>query len=209
MNSIPEARRNVTRLLLLCLTALAAAFLAGCASSTQFNGVWVNPQAGNRFPVNDVLVIGINRDATARRIYEDAVVTQLVTRGIKAQASYRLLPDIGPIPPSEIEAVLRNAGVGAVLVSRTIQVSTDIRVTPGYSHGPLGLHSMWAGAYSVPPNVYTVTNVAVETRVFDVKDFGLLWSGSSTTNPTASMQQTINDFASLLIKELAKSRIIA
>jgi hypothetical protein len=68
---------------------------------------------------------------------------------------------------------------------------------------------MWAGAYSVPPNIYTVENVAVETRLFDVKGFVLLWSGSSTTQPTSSMQRTIDDFATLLIRTLAEAKVIA
>ena len=51
-------------------------------------------------------------------------------------------------------------------------------------------------------------NVEVETRLFDVKDLALLWSGSSTTNPTSSMQQTISEFATVLIKALADAKVI-
>jgi hypothetical protein len=117
------------------LAAVAAAIFAGCASNTQMNGAWVNPEAGQRAPANNVLVIGINRDSTARRVYEDAIVAQFAARGIKAQPSYKLLPELGPAPPPDIETVVRNAGVDAVLVSRTVRVSTDIRVTPGHPDG--------------------------------------------------------------------------
>jgi hypothetical protein len=198
--------------ILLLFAAVIVALLASCASTTEINGAWVNPEAGKRSPVNNVLVIGINRDATARRIYEDAIVAQLAARGIKAQPSYKLLPELGPAPPPEIETTVRNAGVDAVLVSRTLRVSTDLRVTPGYSYGPVGpvgFHSMWGGPYSTAPNIYTVQKVEVETRLFDVKDLALLWSGSSTTNPTSSMQQTISEFATVLVKALAEAKIIA
>jgi hypothetical protein len=67
---------------------------------------------------------------------------------------------------------------------------------------------MWGGAFSTAPNVYTVQNVEVESRLFDVKDLALLWSGSSTTNPTSSMQQTITEFATVLIKALAEAKVI-
>ena len=106
--------------------------------------------------------------------------------GIKAQPSYKLLPELGAVPPPDIETTVRNAGVDAVLVSRTARVSTDIRVTPGHSYGPAGFYGMWGGAFSTAPNIYTVQNVEVESRLFDVKDLTLLWSGSSTTNPTSS-----------------------
>ena len=196
------------RVFSISLAGVAAAIFAGCASNTQMNGVWVNPEAGKRTLVNNVLVIGINRDSTARRIYEDAIVAQFAARGIKGQPSYKLLPELGPAPPPDIEMTVRNAGVDAVLVSRTVRVSTDIRVTPGHSYGPAGFYGMWGGAFSTAPNVYTVQNVEVESRLFDVKDLALLWSGSSTTNPTSSMQQTITEFATVLIKALAEAKVI-
>ena len=90
-----------------------------------------------------------------------------------------------------------------------MRVSTDIRVTPGQSYGPAGFHGMWGGAFSTAPNIYTVQKVEVETRLFDVKDLALLWSGSSITNPTSSMQQTISNFATVLIKALAEAKVIA
>ena len=207
MNSIHKLGR-VVALLFFSLTTLAVPVLAGCASTTEINGAWINPEAGKRSPVNNVLVIGINRDDTARRIYEDAIVAQLAARGIKAQPSYKLLLELGLVPPLDIKSVVGTAGVDAVLVSRTVRVSTEIRVTPGPSDGPAVFYRMWSGAFSTAPNVYTVQNLEVETRLFDVKDLALLWSGSSTTNPTSSMQQTISEFATVLIKALADAKVI-
>lgn len=212
MRSIRNVTNGIALTVLLLLAAVTVALLAGCGSTTEINGAWVSPEAGKRSLVNNVLVIGVNRDATARRIYEDAIVVQLAARGIKAQPSYQLLPELGPAPPPGIETTVRNAGVDAVLVSRTLRVSTDLKITPGYSYGPVGpagFLGMWGGPYSTPPNIYTVQKVEVETRLFDVKDMALLWSGSSTTNPTSSMQQTINEFATVLIKALAEAKVIA
>jgi hypothetical protein len=208
MNSIRKVANGLAFTVLLLFAAVTVALVFGCASNTQLNGVWVNPEAGKRAPANNVLVIGINRDSTARRIYEDAIVAQFAARGIKAQPSYKLLPELGPAPPPDVETTVRNAGVDAVLVSRTVRVSTDIRVTPGHSYGPAGFYGMWGGGFSTAPNVYTVQNVEVESRLFDVKDLALLWSGSSTTNPTSSMQQTISEFATVLIKALAEAKVI-
>jgi hypothetical protein len=208
MNSMSTVARGA-RVFFISLAAVATAALAGCASSnTTMNGVWVDPAAGKRTPANNVLVIGINRDATARRVYEDAIVAQFAARGIESQPSYNLLPELGPTPPPDIETVVRNAGVDSVLVSRTARVSTDIRVTPGHSYGPAGFYGMWGGAYSTAPNVYTVLKVEVETRLFDVKDLTLLWSGSSTTKPTSSMQKTITEFATVLVQSLAEAKVI-
>jgi hypothetical protein len=209
MRSIRKVTNGLAFTILLLFAAVTVALLVSCASTTEITGAWVNPEAGKRSPVNNVLVLGINRDATARRIYEDAIVAQLAARGINARPSYKLLLELGLAPPLDIKSVVRSAGVDAVLVSRTVRVSTEIRVTPGHSDGPAFFYRMWSGASSTAPNVYTVENVEVETRLFDVKDLALLWSGSSTTNPTSSMQQTINEFATVLIKALAEAKVIA
>ena len=208
MNSMQIPARK-SRVGFISLVALAAAVVAGCASNTRMTGVWVDPAAGDRAPASNVLVIGINQDSTARRIYEDAVVAQLAARGIRSRPSYSLLPELGPTPPPDIATVVRIAGVDSVLVSRTVRVRTDISVTPGHSYGAPGFHGMWGGAYSTPPNVYTAQKVEVETRLFDAKDMALRWSGSSTTNPTSSMEKTINEFAAILVRALAEAKVIA
>ena len=195
-----------------------AALLLSACTSTQFNAQWLNPQAGGRLPVRNVLVMGISRDTTARRVYEDAMVAQLTTRGVKAQPSYRTLPDDGPAPQPAIEKAVRDAGADAVLISRTVSVTNEVRVSPGMVMGPpYGFgwggfygyyHGMWSSAYAIPPSVYTVQNVVVDTRLFDAKDFIVLWSGSSTTTPTTSMQTTIADFVTSLVTALAGAKAI-
>lgn len=209
--------RPVVRAARIAALAGAALLLSACAS-TQFNAQWLNPEAGNRLPVRNVLVIGISRDTTARRVYEDTMVAQLAARGVKAQPSYRSLPDDGPAPQPAIERAVRDAGADAVLISRTVSVTSEVRVSPGMVMGPpygfgwggfYGFyHGMWASAYAIPPSVYTVQNVVVDTRLFDAKDFMVLWSGSSTTTPTSGTQATITDFAASLVTALADARAI-
>ncbi len=204
----------------LCVALLAAAVVAlsGCAASTALNAQWVNPQAGNRLPVKSVMVMGINRDSTARRIYEDAMVAELNARGVKAVQSYKSLVGDGPAEQAAIQAAVVNAGADAVLISRTVSVSNEVRVSPGLVAGPpwgFGwpgfygyYHGFWSAAYAVPPSVYTVQNVLVDTRLFDAKEYLLLWSGSSTTVPTGSMQQTIQDFAKTISATLARDKVV-
>ena len=200
------------------LLAAAIAALSGCVTSTELNAQWVNPQAGNRLPVKSVMVMGINRDSTARRIYEDAMVAQLAARGVKSVQSYKSLPADGPAEQQAIQSALASIGADAVLISRTVSVSNEVRVSPGLVAGPpwgFGwpgfygyYHGFWSAAYALPPSVYTVQNVLVDTRLFDVKEYAVLWSGSSTTVPTGSMQTTIEQFASTISAALARVKVI-
>lgn len=200
------------------LTAAATLALSACATSTALNAQWVNPQAGNRIPVKSVMVMGINRDSTARRIYEDAMVAELSARGVKAVQSYKTIPGDGPAEQQAIQSAVAGVGADAVLISRTVSVSNEVRVTPGLVAGPpwgFGwpgfygyYHGFWSAAYAVPPSVYSVQNVLVDTRLFDAKEFILLWSGSSTTVPTGSMQQTIQDFAKVIGATLAADKVV-
>lgn len=206
------------RLAGVALLAAAIVALTGCAASTELNAQWVNPQAANRLPVKSVMVMGISRDSTARRIYEDAMVSQLNMRGVKAVQSYKALPGDGPAEQQAIQAAVASAGADAVLISRTVNVTNEVRVSPGYVAGPpwgFGwpgfygyYHGYWSAAYAFPPSVYTVQNVLVDTRLFDAKEYLLLWSGSSTTVPTGSMQQTIQDFAKAISVTLANDKVI-
>lgn len=188
--------------------ACAVAALVGCAATTEFNGVWVNPEAGHRVPVKNVLVVAINRDPTARRIYEDTMVAELAARGTSALASYKIFPEDVPPAPPIVEATVRRAGVDGLLVSRILRETTDIRITPGHSYGPAGFAGMWSGAYSVPPNVYTVQRVVIDTRLFHAKDFVVLWSATSTTEPTSSMEKTIAGFGATLTKALGEANVL-
>ncbi len=206
------------RLVGAALLATAIAALSGCAASTALNAQWVNPQAGNRLPVKSVMVMGVNRDSTARRIYEDAMVAELNARGVKAVQSYKSLPGDGPAEQQAIQSAVSSAGADTVLISRTVSVSNEVRVSPGFVAGPpwgFGwpgfygyYHGYWSAAYAFPPSVYTVQNVLVDTRLFDAKEYLLLWSGSSTTVPTGSMQQTIQDFAKTISATLAKDKVV-
>lgn len=200
------------------LAAAAVIALSGCVTSTELNAQWVNPQAGNRLPVKSVMVMGINRDSTARRIYEDAMVAQLAARGVKSVQSYKSLPGDGPAEQQAIQSALAGIGADAVLISRTVSVSNEVRVSPGLVAGPpwgFGwpgfygyYHGFWSAAYTLPPSVYTVQNVLVDTRLFDIKEYAVLWSGSSTTVPTGSMQKTIEQFASTISAALIRDKVI-
>lgn len=200
------------------MVGAAAVLLTACVSSTQLNGQWVNPSAGKALPIKGVVVMGVINDATMRRIYEDTMVAALNARGIKAVPSYTRLPADGPAPQAEVERVVKEAGVDAVMMTRLIRVTNEVSVSPGFV-GPVGpfgwggfygmYSGMWGGGFAIPPSINTYQNFALDTRVFEVRELTVLWSGSTTTTPTSnSLQVTITEFVKVVVDAMAQSKVV-
>jgi hypothetical protein len=68
---------------------------------------------------------------------------------------------------------------------------------------------MWASSYYVPPSVYTEENVVADTRLFESKDFFLVWSASTTTTPgSSSANAVIEQFTKLIADSMAADGLI-
>lgn len=200
------------------LVAGVALLLTACVSSTQLNGQWVNPTAGTALPIKGVVVMGVINDATMRRIYEDTMVAALNARGIKAVQSYLRLPADGPAPQADIERVVKEAGVDAIMITRLVRVTNEISMSPGLV-GPVGpfgwggfygmYSGMWGAGFAIPPTINTYQNFALDTRVFEVRELTVLWSGSTTTTPTSnSLQVTITEFVKVVVDAMAQSKVV-
>jgi hypothetical protein len=167
------------------------------------------------------------RDSTNRRIFEDRMVAALEAAGVKAVQSYRFLPEDGPVSEDRLRGVLTQAGVSHAMVSRIINVSTQVNVSPGMVMGPAwgpgwgwggGWGPGWGGfvgyqnamwATSIPPQVTTTQNVHADTRVFDAADAAVLWSAATTTaTGSNSVNQLIDQFVQLIVGAMAKDGVI-
>jgi hypothetical protein len=200
--------------------AAAAVVLAvsACAAPTVLNTQWTDPQFTAK-PIRSILVVGITKDTINRRAYEDAMVAQLGARGVKATQSYRIAPDAGPVPQEKMQQAVKESGATGVLLTRVVSVSQSVQVTPGMYMGPpmgygfggfYGYYGgMWASSFYAPPQIYTQENVVADTRLFEAKDFVLVWSGSTTTTPGHDSTATLlQQFATLITAALAKDGLI-
>ena len=198
---------------------LGAALLGACAAPTVLNTQWANPQFAGKPPLRSVLVMGITKDPTNRRIFEDQMVAQLQTRGVQAVPSYRFAPDAGAVEQVKLEQAVKEAGVAGVLLTRVVNVTEQVNVTPGMVMGPpmgygfggfYGYYGgMWATSYYMPPTVYTTQHVAADTRLFDTAGYTLLWSASTTTTPSGgSLESMLQQFSQLIVGAMAKDGLV-
>ena len=71
-----------------------------------------------------------------RRIFEDRMVAALDAVGVKAVQSYKFLPEEGPVSEDRLRGAVAQAGVTHAMVTRIINVSTQVNVSPGMVMGP-------------------------------------------------------------------------
>ena len=195
------------------------ALLGACAAPTVLNTQWVNPQFAGKPPMRSILVLGITKDPNNRRNFEDQMVAQLAARGVKAVPSYQFAPDAGAVEQVKLEQVVKESGVAGVLLTRVVNVSEQVNVSPGMVMGPpmgygfggfYGYYGgMWATSYYVPPMVYTTQHVAADTRLFETANFTLVWSGATTTTPgSGSVESMFQQFTKLIVDSMAKDGLV-
>jgi len=211
------------------VAAIALLVLAGCATrSTTLDAQWVNPDFAGRQSVRNVLVMAAIRDSTNRRTFEDRMVAVLTAAGVKAVQSYRFIPTDGPVSEEQLRRAVADAGVEHALVSRVMNVSQEVIVTPGMVMGPTwGPGWGWPGAgwgpgwggfvgyyntmwtTTIPPRVTVTENVHADTRVFDARTAAVMWSAATTTSTGwDSVPQLINQFVDVIVETMKKSAVI-
>jgi len=218
-----------TRSGLMVAAAAATVLVAGCATrATSIDARWVNPELVGKSAVTSVLVVSAVRDSTNRRLFEDQMVAALAAAGLKAEASYKRAPEDGPISEDSLRRVVSSAGVSHAMVTRIINVSTDVIVTPGMVMGPAwgpgwGYRDPWgpgwggAASYrnsiwatSAPPQVTVNQNVHADTRLFEAEGATVLWSAATTTAAvnTGSVPAMINQFIEVIVSTMKEDGVI-
>jgi hypothetical protein len=211
------------------VTAAALVVLSGCATrSTTLDAQWVNPEFAGQRSVRSVMVMSSARESTNRRLFEDRMVGMLTAAGVKAVQSYRFIPADGPVSEEQLRGAVAQAGTAHVLVSRVINVTTDVNVTPGMVMGPgwgpgwgwgggwgpgwggfAGYHNAMWTTTTVPPRVTTTQRVHADTRVFDARTANVVWSAATTTSTGFdSVPQLIEQFVDLIVETMKKDAVI-
>jgi len=110
--------------------ALVLSQILGCASSSLVN-IW-HDSAFQAPPLNKMMVIAVRKDATNRRIWEDAFSSELAKHDMAATPSYRLFPGAPPDTNQVISSVESN-GFDGILVILNLPSDTNSYRVEGYT----------------------------------------------------------------------------
>ncbi len=188
--------------------------MCGCASSSLVD-LWRDPSF-KAAPLSKMLVIAIRKDATKRRIWEDAFTGELLKQGVAATSSYSLFPDAPPDTNQVISTVQGN-GFDGILVILRLPTQTNRQYIQGYTSTVQQEHysyywQRYLTTYRDIQHPGYVDSQTVDIRTIDVTTTGsngrLIWSATSRTPDPGSVTDAQRGIAGLVISELAKRNII-
>ena len=211
---------------LMLITLLVAA-----CSSTTMSGSWSDPAFTKK--VNNVYIIGISKDETRRRIFEDTFGRQLASQGIKTFSSYKDLPNNQETDREAIFQRMTAEGCDSVIITQLINTRKESVTSPGrvsgYSSGPYyggrrggggyygdrGYYNNWGNYYSrrtdivyEPPTSTEFVIATVESVVYDLKSEEMIWSAQLETVIEGNFEKMVQDFANTVSKDLTEKGII-
>jgi hypothetical protein len=173
---------------------------------------WRNPDfAGAKF-IGKVLVVGITRDDTMRRMYEDAMAEQMAARGIAAVRSYEVLD--GPLKAGSAAAlapVARRAGAVAVLSSALIARehvhNVVVEPMPAWGWGYSGWYGHYWG-FATRAEVRTYERFVVGTSLSDVATGKIVWTARTATDSNDRPEREVKAFAKAILNALAEAGLV-
>jgi hypothetical protein len=192
---------------------VAAALLLGGCAATQIINQWSNPS----YPAASfkrIMVIGVSKQTSIRRTFEDEFVAQLRVAGTDAAPGYEFIPEDGPAEEPRLARAVKQAGADAVITTRLVRVEKQAEYIPG-TYGPypgFGFYrwysSAWVGFYE-PPRLRFYDIYISETSLYDVRNDRLVWSGIAKTTKLDDIRSEIQGFVEVVITALREKNLLA
>ena len=178
-------------------------FLAACGPSTKIEKTWTDPSftSSSSNVVHKVLVMGLLKDESTRRIAEDKMVAQF--KNVEAVQSYKYLQP-SDSSRKDVEEKLKKDGFDGVVIMRLADVDKTTSYVPGTSYGG------WYGYRYASPGYYQEDKTFyVETNFYSLTSNKLLWSGTTSSLNPSKFDQTLDEIITTLKEQLQKQGLIA
>ncbi len=160
-----------------------------------------------------VAALVITGDLALRMSAEEALVRVLNDRGMKALASYKMIPPEELKDKDRAKPWFERAGVEGVIVVRPVTMETKVtnyesQWVSGYYQSFWGYYGNAWSATWVPAHSTKESIVVVETMAYDVPKDLLLWGGVSQARNPDSMDAYIKELVKDGAKEMQKAGLI-
>jgi len=205
------------------ILVLAGSLFAGCKSSKESTGVWVNKEKIQGKQFHKVFIVVVTADILARTQLENDLAAVATARGYEAVKSMDLLPISldNPKKPTkeEVVAKVKESGCDAVFVASLLNKDESIRYVPGKSSYSMLPYYSYTGTYYgyynnsyetvVQPSYYAHDkNYFMQSNLYDVASEELMWSVQSELFNPSDIQKFSKGYTTSLIKELEKIKVM-
>jgi hypothetical protein len=155
-----------------------------------------------------VLVVGLMRDGTVRRLFEDRMAAELATRGIAAMKGYDVVAGELDGQPDAVVAAAR--GKGARYLLSTAVVGRDTK-TVVYNDPPMivgygGWYGRnWGVAAAGPTTIREFDVFVAETSLVDVETDRVEWTVRTRSTAGSEIAADVRDFVDAILGEMTKA----
>lgn len=204
------------RLQLTLTLLISSILLLGCAQN-RLNDSWADSEYHG--PIEGpVLVIGVFKDSTAHKIYEDSFVAKLQTAGVKAIPSHQFNLQTPKPSAEKIRQVVQQTGATSILYTHLLSENTKSFEFLSTRYAVAGVATL-DGAYGYHSTIYAETFGGSETVdkttdlmatvLFDVKSGKLIWSAHSKSVNLNNMVRADDErLEALFIKDMKAHNIL-
>lgn len=193
---------------------LFSTILSSCSTNRLLSS-WNDPSYGES-SIATVLIVGIAKDETKRRIYEDTFVDSLTQINTKSVASYTASKQ--SIEPSEeaLRNVIKKTGAKTVLITHMVSANEKEFYQP--SNRIIGTNSYSTGLYRYYPFIFnsvyssgshvSTTKVVLETNLYDVETEKLIWTARSQSIDPVMTRKYYQQLIDLFLNDLTINNLL-
>jgi hypothetical protein len=196
------------------LTAVVSVSVIAACASTAITSVWRDP--AYQGPPKKVLVVGILKNLTNRRVLEDEFVSQLTKRGVAAEAGYAAMPG-DKLPDKDVVAATVSAkGFDSLLLVKLMGEKTERNYVAGsmaYSTGPH--YGGWSGYYGSgytaaysPGYVVEDKFALAEASLYNAATEKIIWTAASETWIKSQDSSLLRGYVSEIMRSLRREKLV-
>jgi len=178
--------------------------LVGCGPSTKIEKTWTDPSFSSATvqSFKKVLVMGLLKDESTRRIAEDKMVASF--KNVTAVQSYGYLQPADTVR-TVVDEKLQKDGFDGVVIMHLANVDKSTSYVPGTTYyGWYGYHYGYGS-----PGYYTEDKIYyVETNFYSLPDRKLLWSATTSSMNPSKLDKTLDDIIVTLRTQLQQQKLI-
>ncbi len=189
--------------------------VSACTQKARITSSWVDPTFAG-YGADNILVMGVSRNETHIKLFENVFVDELSKNNIRTMASYKIIGDVPEPDRKIVEAAVAKTGATSVLITHIVDRTSKTQDFPGtVNFIPGGFYGNMYGYYNDtysaiynPPSSVTRTTVRLESNLYDVKTAKLVWSAQSDAIDPKLLRTDYERVVDVLIADMKSNKVL-